>query len=336
LASGTSFGNITPHKLTSTQGGAPQSTIVQNWDTGRQGIGVLSQSPRKSVLSPMVLGAIALIGLLVLGGAGLGGAYMAGLIGGQQKDQGNTANTTPSPGSYPVAYTKPEMAEIPGGTFTMGRDDAEDPAERPEHQETVAPFLMDKTEVTNGEYYAFVKETGYKETPAHWENGKPVAGQENMPVRYVNVEDVNNFIKWRSARDKVQYRLPTEQEWEFAARNGNKKSLYPWGDRFRPECAVIDQDKNDPRAVGTASCPNDWGVQDLIGNVWEWTSSPPWLYPGNSGEIKPDKEQRFMIRGGSAIFKSTGKTGITSTTRNDRATATTRAAQLGFRLVRSQ
>lgn len=330
IASGSSLGNITPHNLRSTQGsGSPQNTIVQDWETGRQHIGVMSQPPKRSFFSPLVLGALGVVGLFVLGIAGLGGAYMAGLIP-KPTGQDNTRNTaTPTP-----AIIKAEMVPIPGGTFTMGRNDADDEAEKPEHPETVSPFMMDKTEVTNAEYYEFLTQTAYKEIPAHWENGKPLAGQENMPIRYVNIDDVNAFIKWRSARDKVQYRLPTEQEWEFAARNGRKKNLYPWGDRFDPKCAVIDQERNDPKPVGTASCPNDWGVQDLIGNVWEWTSSPPWLYPGNSGEVQPYKEPRFMIRGGSAIFKSTGKFAITSTSRSDKATATTRAAQLGFRLVR--
>jgi eukaryotic-like serine/threonine-protein kinase len=335
IASGASFGNITPHKLSSTHGNAQQSTIVQNWDTGRQSIGVQSRPPSRSFLSPLVLGAIALFGLLMLGGVGYGLVRYFGLL--PTTDLGNTANkVTPTPSGSPVEVTKADMVLIPGGAFTMGRNDADDPAETPEHQETVGPFYMDKTEVTNAEYYAFVKDMNYKDIPAHWENGKPLPGQENMPVRYVDVNDVNAFIKWRSARDNVQYRLPTEQEWEFAARNGNKKSLYPWGDRFDPKCAVIDQERNDPKPVATTPCTNDWGVHDLIGNVWEWTSSPPWLYPGNSGEITPSKEQRFMIRGGSALFKSTGKGAITSTSRSDKGIATTRAAALGFRLVRPQ
>jgi formylglycine-generating enzyme required for sulfatase activity len=53
-----------------------------------------------------------------------------------------------------------------------------------------------------------------------------------MPVRYVNIDDVKSFIDWRSKRDAVTYRLPTEQEWEYAARNGSANNLYPWGDEF--------------------------------------------------------------------------------------------------------
>ena len=219
----------------------------------------------------------------------------------------------------------------------MGRNDSEDPKERPEHLETVRPFLMDKTEITNGEYYNFVKATGYREIPVHWENGKPVSGQENMPVRYVSIDDVNAFIKWRSQRDSVTYRLPTEQEWECAARNGGKEDLYPWGDTFDAQCAFVDQERNDPKPVGSQSCPNQWGVQDLIGNVMEWTASPPWVYPGNTTlDIQKPKEPNFMIRGGSAAYKSTGKEAITSTARLGPAPATTRHPALGFRLVQPQ
>ncbi len=72
-------------------------------------------------------------------------------------------------------------------------------------------------------------------------NDKPIPGQELMPVRFVNAEDVKAFAAWRSKRDGVEYRLPTEEEGEYAARNGNKQNLFPWGDKFDAQCAVIDQ-----------------------------------------------------------------------------------------------
>ena len=65
--------------------------------------------------------------------------------------------------------------------------------------------------------------------------GKPIGGEETMPVRFVNMEDIKAFAAWRSKRDNTTYRLPTEQEWEYAARNGSKKNLYPWGDSFDPK-----------------------------------------------------------------------------------------------------
>jgi len=213
------------------------------------------------------LGTIGLVALLVIGAAGLGGAYALGLFGAKPVPAANVAASTPAP----TSNFKPEMVKIPGGTFKMGRNNGPE-MERGEHEVVVKPFSIEKTEVTNGEYYQFVSQTGYQNVPSHWINGKPIAGQEKMPVRLVNIADVNAFIAWRLNRDGIAYRLPTEEEWEYAARNGAKDNLYPWGDTFRAECAVVDKGEiMQPAAVGTASCPNEWGVMDLIGNVYEWT-----------------------------------------------------------------
>jgi formylglycine-generating enzyme required for sulfatase activity len=327
----------TPHSLAETQLSHPdmQRTALQNWETGRQNVGVISQPPRSRMFSPIVLGVAGFVLLLVLGGAGVVGAYMLGLI---PKLPGSGNVVSPSPGATPGASVTPpvtpkaEMAEIPGGTFKMGRNNGND-NEKPEHEVTVKKFSMDKTEVTNAEYYDFVKETSYRPFPVHWVNEKPIPGQEQMPVRFVNADDVKAFAAWRSKRDGVEYRLPTEEEWEFAARNGAKGNLYPWGDKFDPQCAVIDQSSNDPTVVGSKSCADAWGVHDLIGNVFEWTSSEPSLYPGSTGEVRPLSEPHLMLRGGAAIYKSTGNNAITSTFRVA-VPANTRRAEIGFRLVK--
>src|SRR5438067_7662997 len=107
----------------------------------------------------------------------------------------------PPPGNTPVSITA-EMMAIPGGTFKMGRNEGRE-NERPENMVDVKPFKMDKTEVTNAEYLAFVTATSYRPVPAHWVNDKPIAGQERMPVRFVNMDDINAFISWRSKRDGV-------------------------------------------------------------------------------------------------------------------------------------
>jgi len=219
----------------------------------------------------------------------------------------------------------------------MGRNDGS-PDERPEHEVDVKDFWMDKTEVTNGEYYDFIKETIYTPTPAHWEQGKPLAGIEKLPVRYVSIDDIEAFIKWRSDRDKVTYRLPTEEEWEYAARNGNGNNLYPWGDKFEKSCAVVDEPDSTPEPVGSKKCgENKWGVLDLIGNVYEWTGTRMALYPGNKElEVREQfKGITNVIRGGSAIDKSGGKSAITSTSRGS-VTLDKRDQRLGFRLVRSE
>ena len=333
-------GSETPHSLAATQisyTGMQKTALQPHADTGRQEIGVVSAPPKKRFFSPLVIAGLGIVLLGVLGIAGLGAAYMLGLLPSIGRP-GNIANgSSPVPSATPVGpggvVIKADMVDIPGGTFRMGRNGGNE-NERPEHEVPVAGFSMDKTEVTNAEYFDFVTATGYRPFPVHWVNEKPIPGQEQMPVRFVNAEDANAFAAWRSKRDGVTYRLPTEQEWEYAARNGSKQNLYPWGNKFNPQCAVIDQSNNDPAVVGSKTCPNTWGVQDLIGNVFEWTSSEPSLYPGSTGEVRPLSEPHLMLRGGAAIYKSTGANAINSTFRVA-VPASTRRAEIGFRLVRA-
>ncbi len=312
-----------------------EATMVQErQNTGPASVGSVTVPPKKSMLSPIILGIAGILGLFVIGIAGLGVAYYLGVFGGSG---GNVSNVnagpkSPTPGSSPVTAPKVEMAMIPGGSFRMGRNDGRN-EERPEHPVTVNQFWMDKTEVTNAEYFAFVSATGYRPVPADWVNEKPISGQETWPVRFVNIADVKAFAAWRSKNDGKTYRLPTEAEWEYAARNGSKNDIYPWGSSFKPECAVLDQANTEPKPVGSRSCPNDWGVVDLIGNVFEWTETPVSLYPGSKGEIKPTAEPRNMIRGGAGLNKSSGEFGITSTFRAD-VDVSKRDKELGFRLVR--
>lgn len=333
----------TPQKMTATGDHASevQSTMIQNWDTGPQ-IGVQSVPPRRSMFSPLVFAVVGVIGLFALGVAGIGGAWMLGFFG-KSRDVSNISNTgnaaSPTPVSSPVSTVKADLVAIPGGTFIMGRNDGNE-NEKPEHEVTVPSFQMDKHEVTNAEFFAFMQDTKYKPASgekflAHWVNDRPISGEENMPVRFVNVDDVKAFAEWRSKRDGVKYRLPTEQEWEYAARNGSRKNLYPWGDKFEARCAHLDRSDNEPAAVGSRSCPNQWGAQDLIGNVFEWTGTEASLYPGSTGTIRPTSEPHFMLRGGSAFQKSTGQNAITSTFRIA-VPANRRSAELGFRLVRPE
>jgi serine/threonine protein kinase/formylglycine-generating enzyme required for sulfatase activity len=336
------IGGDTPSRFSNTQdaGGEMLKTQVQTWNTG-QNISVGSGPAKKGFLSPLVL---AVIGVVVLGGAGvlgLGGAYMAGLFGPGKGTANNSVVATPTPGGQPtpnVPSVKAEMIQIPGGSFKMGSNSGSE-QQKPEHEERVEGFSMDKTEVTNAAFYEFVASSNYKPASeegfvAHWENNKPIPGDENKPVRYVNIEDIKAFADWRSKRDGVTYRLPTEQEWEYAARNGSKNNLYPWGDKFDPRCAHINQPGNDSVVVGTKTCPNQWGVQDLIGNVFEWTGSEWWSYPGSNVDLPESPEKRFMIRGGGAFEKTTGENAINSAFRFF-APASRRSPGLGFRLVRA-
>ncbi len=332
----------TPHNFSSTQDNRAdmQKTSVQVWDTGNQGVAVDSIPPKKRrFFSPLVLGAIALFGLLALGGVGLGGAYIAGLLPGQGTGGNKTptpppVSPSPSPSVSPSIEIKAEMVQIPGGTFQMGRDDG-DPKSRPSHAVPVETFWMDKTEVTDGEYLAFVTETGHV-APKHWSGGRPLAGTETMPVRHVSLEDAEAFAKWRSKRDGLKYRLPTESEWEYAARNGQKANLYPWGNEWNAADTVMGVADAEPSKVGSKpQGKNDWGIVDLIGNVWELTSSELTPYPGaDVVDVKKPPGKRIVVRGGSA-YEDPAKVKIDSSFRVDVA-ATQKEKNVGFRLVRSE
>ena len=311
----------------------------QNRQDNARAVSVESQPVKKSFFSPFILAVIGISGLLLLASIGAVGAYLLGAFGEKKPvaidntSTGNVNNPPPANSGTPppMPSTKAEMVKITGGTFKMGRSDGKD-NEKPEHEQTVKDFWMDKTEVTNAEYAEFISASGYK-TPVHFIRDKPAAGEENLPVTRVSHKDALAFADWRSKRDKVNYRLPSEAEWEYAARNGAKNNLYPWGDTWQNGNALLGQRKPQP----VASLPNgknSWGVFDLIGNVWEWTSSPANLYPGSGGEIKPTKETHYMLRGGGFTSEANGADAATSTLRVA-FPESTEDDRIGFRLVRS-
>jgi serine/threonine-protein kinase len=295
--------------------------------------GIALTEPKKSAL-PLVL-IVVLAALLVGGGIT---AYLlwpkpdASPVAQDTPGGATTAPTEKPPtGTTSPVEIKPDLVEIPGGTFQMGRSGGSLIEEGPAHSVKVAPFAMDRTEVTNAEYEVFVHETKHR-APAHWVNNKPLAGQEQWPVSNVSYDDAVAFAAWRSRRDGVTYRLPTEEEWEFAARNGEQANIYPWGNRWEQGRAVIEEGSAKP--VGSLPGGNNrWGVVDLIGNVWEWTSSKASLYPGNDAVIPPENRDWMIYRGGSYGSKMREKP-ITATRRDWQKTTTTNPL-LGFRLVRS-
>ncbi|NOT49299.1 MAG: SUMF1/EgtB/PvdO family nonheme iron enzyme, partial [Acidobacteria bacterium] len=331
----------TPHNLASTQGsgqGDMQKTAVQVWNTGEQNVAVHSIPPkRKGFFSPLVIGAVALFGLLLLGGLGVGGAYVAGVFrgpGSNTKTPTPTPTTSPGGTTTPVPSVKVEMVQIAGGTFQMGFGDS-NAVSGPVHSVDVPGFWIDKTEVTDGEYLEFVKATG-RTPPSHWVNGAPLAGTEKKPVRYVDLIDAEAFAAWRSTRDKLKYRLPTEIEWEYAARNGSKSNIYPWGNDWKAGNAVMAVEGSEPVEVGSkpAGATAD-GVLDMMGNVWEITSSELKPYPGNNAvDVQKKPGRRIVLRGGSA-HEDAVKLKINAAFRVDVA-ADQKEKTVGFRLVRSE
>lgn len=226
---------------------------------------------------------------------------------------------------------KREMVLIPGGTFQMGRNDGPR-QEAPAHSVTVGDFFMDNTEVTNAEYAEFVRNTNHG-VPTHWLGTAPPTGIEQWPVVNVSLDDAAAFAAWRSIQDGVAYRLPTEEEWEYAARSGGQHR-FPWGESWEENRAVVKEVT--PRPVGSyPEGRNRWGVFDLIGNVWEWTSSKASVYRGNPVVVPSQFKDWQVIRGGSYTSdEASGERPITATYR-DWLAATTKAPQLGFRLVRT-
>jgi len=232
-----------------------------------------------------------------------------------------------------VTFT-PEFVDIPGGKFQMGRNGAT-VAEVPVHSVSVKPFVIDKTEVTNYEYAEFVKQTGH-EAPSNWVGGQPIAGQELLPVTFVSIDDANAFAEWRSKRDGVQYRLPTETEWEYAARGGDQDNVYSWGNQWNADNALVGSSgAKNPKAVGaTANDKTRWGVMDMIGNVYEWTSTKANYYSGSDQTISAEQQKWYVIRGASYETEQSPKP--ISATRRDWVSGNTRVSVLGFRLVRPQ
>jgi len=286
----------------------------------------IAVAPKPKSNSLLLIGAVVLIVVLLGGGIG---AYM--LRSKVSKGVGGGGGNTPTPTPVgPGETVKADLVEIPGGTFQMGRNDGP-PQERPEHSVTVQKFLMDRTEVTNAEYADFVRDMNY-EPPADWVRGKPLPGQERWPVANVSAVDAQAFAVWRSKRDGVAYRLPTEEEWEFAARDGGAHKSFPWGESWEERRAVLKGATLKP--VGSYPDGKDrWGVVDLIGNVSEWTSSKASIYNGQ--QIPLENRDWLVIRGGSYASDPNDPQYPTSASYRDWFKPTMRHPTFGFRLVRS-
>ena len=164
-----------------------------------------------------------------------------------------------------------EMVEIPGGTFRMGDLSGEGgDYERPVHSVTIEPFRLGKYEVTFAQWESCVADggcVGYTPDDYGWGGGRG-----NRPVIDVSWDDIQLFIDWLNARTGGNFRLPTEAEWEYAARAGST-TLYSWGNSIGVNRAHCDGcrswDEYGPAPVGSFSA-NAWGIHDMHGNVWEW------------------------------------------------------------------
>jgi formylglycine-generating enzyme required for sulfatase activity len=210
----------------------------------------------------------------------------------------------------------PDMILIPAGRFLMGSEDglrfAQD-NEKPQHVLKLPRYYIAKTSVTNAQYAVFVQETDGRR-PTHWgsEYGHPPIGKETHPVVYVSWGEAMDYCDWLSDVTGTPYRLPTEAEWEKAAR-GVDGLKFPWGNRWNSRwCNSAVADWGDTRPVGSyRKGASPYGVLDMAGNVWEWTLSlwgtdpiePDFSYPYNPNDGRENQNagggMLRILRGGS-------------------------------------
>ena len=196
------------------------------------------------------------------------------------------------------------MVLIPAGEFTMGRSENEDDRagmrplvmrdDLPAHKVYLRAFHIDKHEVTNEAYAEFVAATGHP-APRHWIGGRMAAGKERLPVYNVDFDDATAYCEWDGKR------LPTEAEWEKAARGGKEGTKYPWGNEISADHLRYKTPKG-PAQVGRYPA-NGYGLFDMAGNVSEWCSD--WFdrtyYQKSPAEnpAGPDTGHYKVIRGGA-------------------------------------
>jgi len=237
---------------------------------------------------------------------------------------------------------KQQMVAIPAGPFWMGNngrgaDGPGDEDERPLHQVMVEAYLIDKYETTNAMYKAFVDATTH-EAPKLWQNGAYPPGKANHPVVYVSWHDAIEFCQWAGKR------LPSEAEWEKAAR-GTDKRVFPWGDQFDPMkantpqywMAIHQAEQADTMPVGSFEAgKSPFGLYDMSGNVYEWVNDWYLPYPGNQYPNDHYGFKNKIVRGGSWYDCLSYGCGLSSPTYNrSRFNPDIRNKGFGFRCAKS-
>jgi len=244
--------------------------------------------------------------------------------------------------------TQQKMVLIPAGEFIMGNngrgtvDGPGDPDETPLHQVYVDAFYMDLYETTNAMYQKFVEATGHR-PPKHWKRNHYPEGKANHPVVYVDWFDADAFCQW------VNKRLPTEEEWEKAAR-GTDGRIFPWSNSFSNERANSPQywlargANEDTLGLKGGTLPvgsfengkSPYGLYDMAGNVYEWTSTWYLPYPGNKVWNIHYGQKNKVLRGGSWYDCLSYGCGLSAPTYNrSRFSPKIRNMGFGFRCAKS-
>ncbi len=208
----------------------------------------------------------------------------------------------------PPSVIEPEMIVIPAGEFWMGSDKARDeeaqPDEMPQHRVYLNEYAIDKYPVTRSQYLAFVQATGRKVPSTGHSVPYSVSNKENHPAISVDWKDAVAYCQWLAQATGKPYRLPTEAEWEKAAR-GDDGRTYPWGNAV-PDATRLNFRRNVGDTTEVGQYPNGaspYGVLDMAGNVWEWVAD--W-YGEKYYASSPDRNPAGptlgtyrMLRGGS-------------------------------------
>ncbi len=221
----------------------------------------------------------------------------------------------------PMYYDESRIGEktndvvlVPAGEFIMGTNDRL-PDEGPEHKVSIPAYYIDKYEVTNLQYKQFIDDTNHK-SPNHFRNRTFPDGKADHPVVYVSWYDANDYCHWAGKR------LPTEQEWEKAARSTDGRN-YPWGNDFAitransPQHWLVLERDGDTTPVGAFPTGiSAYGGYDMSGNVWEWTDSWYKPHPGNTRVTENYGEKYKVLKGGSWWDCSFYKCGISAPSYN--------------------
>ena len=239
----------------------------------------------------------------------------------------------PAPAPAPAPQTRqelrdcqgcPEMVVIPSGTFRMGSND--DPSEKPAHSVSVKTFAMSRYPITVREWRQCYAANACK--------FEPIA-TENEPMRNVSFNDVQDYVGWLSNATGQAYRLPTEAEWEYAARAGST-TPYWWGRQMVAGVANCKACGGPPELLPVGRfAPNNWGLHDMVGSVSQWTQDC-WHrdYTGaprdGSAWEGPSCRER-VLRGGSWMSSDAFDIRVTSRAYYD---AAVRYPAHGFRVVR--
>ena len=205
----------------------------------------------------------------------------------------------------------PDTVFIPAGPFLMGSTDDDSDAqdrEKPQHTVELSAYQIGKYPITNREYQAFIRESEHS-PPRNWDGDQYPEGVGDHPVVYVSWDDAAAYCEWLSEKSGRAYGLPTEAQWEKAAR-GQDGRIYPWGDAWDvAKCNTSAGGAGAATPVGQYSPAGDspYGCADMIGNVWEWCAD--WfaedtyknrdVVAGIKDPQGPEQGQSRVLRGGS-------------------------------------